>query len=282
MSIRIVTDSTCDLTQEDRARLNVTVVPLHVHFGEKSYIDDGVQLPPGQFFEKLQNSQVLPTTSQVTPQAFVEVFREHLEAGDDVVGIFISSGISGTYQSAVIAKEELDNDKLSVIDSQGATVGLALLVAEAAKLRDAGLSAAEIVERITALKEKVRFYAILNTLKYLKKGGRISGTSAVIGGILGIKPIITMTEGKIETAGKERGMASAIGTVLDKTLADPPDFSYPVAFTHTCVPDELAKMKALYMDTLKTKDSITCNIGPVIGTYAGTGALGFAYVAKNA
>ena len=280
MAVRIVTDSTCDLSFEDRNRLGVYIVPLTVHFSDRVYLDDGIELKTEDFFDRLESSKKLPTTSQPSPQKFVDEFHRGLDAGDEIVGIFISSEISGTYQSAVIAKEELSSDKIIVVDSRSATMGLALLLSEAAKKRDEGFSAKQIAEHILVLSKKVRFMAILNTLKYLQKGGRISVSSALIGGIFDIKPIAAVVDGTVKSIGKARGLTAAMAAVLKKALAELPDLSYDVVLAHSCAHDLLEKFIGVLKEPLGLKNWMTCNIGSVIGTYSGKGAVGLAYIAK--
>ena len=279
IAIRIVTDSTCDLSPEDQIRLDVQVIPLTVHFSGVSYLD-GIELTKENFYHKLETNEKLPTTSQISPQTFTDAFEKHLEAGDEVVGIFISGEISGTYDSSCIAKKMLNSDKLFMIDSRSATMGLALLVSEAAKKRDAGCTANEIAEHITGLTKKIRFLAAVNTLKYLRKGGRISAASAMVGEVLGVKPIVTIQDGSIHSIGKARGMNAALKSILDRASKDFPDLRYEVAFAHSLVPDLAQKAIEMFKEPLQLTDWITCSIGSVIGTYSGKGAIGFAYIAQ--
>ena len=279
MAIRIVTDSTCDISAEDRKELDIHVVPLSVHFDDESYLD-GVNITNQEFYEKLENSKNLPTTSQVSPGDFRDVFVRYLDAGDEVVGIFISGEISGTYQSAVIAKEMVGSDNVFIVDSRVASMGLALLVAEAVKYRDAGHTAAEITAHVKKLTKKVRFIAAINTLKYLRKGGRIKATTAVVGELMGIKPIVGMVNGSILLMDKAKGMSAAVKAMLKHVTADLPDLRYPVVFAHSEAPELLQKTMELFKDALKFKDRMVCNIGSVIGTYAGKGGIGFSYIAE--
>ena len=255
------------------------MIPLTVQFSGVSYLD-GIELSNADFYEKLEHCDKLPTTSQVSPQTFTEAFEKHLNAGDEVVGIFISSKISGTYDSSCIAKKTLDSDKLFMVDSLSATMGLALLVSEAAKKRDAGFTAKEIADHVTALTQKLRFLAAVNTLKYLRKGGRISAASAVVGEVLGVKPIVTILDGSIHSIGKARGMNAALKSILERVLNDMPDLQYEVAFANSCIPELAEKALELFKDPLQLTQWINCNIGSVIGTYSGKGAVGFAYIAK--
>lgn len=280
IAIRIFTDSTNDLDKADLKRLKIESLPLTVHFSHADYLD-GVDITNEQFYDYLDKSEELPTTSQVPPQRFTEAFKACLDAGDEVVGIFISGQISGTYQSACIAKETLKSNHIHIVDSRSATMSLALLVSEAAKHRDAGFSAAEIAEHVRTLSHKVRFLAAVNSLKYLRKGGRISATTAVIGEVLGIKPIVTIIDGTVQSIGKARGMQAALKEILRKAMEDLPDLRYGVVFAHSCAPELVQKAAACLKGPLKLTSWLTCSIGSVIGTYSGKGAVGFAYIAKS-
>jgi DegV family protein with EDD domain len=244
-----------------------------------SYLD-GIEITNEQFYEKLEQSEMLPTTSQVPPEVFADAFKKHLDAGDEVVGIFISSEISGTYNSACIAKEMLVSERLFIVDSRSATMSLALLVSEAVKCREKGLSADQIAKHITSLAKKVRFLAAINTLKYLRKGGRVSATTAVIGEVLGMKPIVSMVDGTVQSVAKARGTTAAIEKLLQMILADLPDSRYGVAFCHSLAPDLLDKVTERLKEPLKLTDWLTCSISSVIGTYSGKGVVGFAYIAQ--
>ena len=279
IAIQIITDSTCDLSREDQERFGIHVVPLTVHFSGVSYLD-GIDLTSEQFYEKLETSEKLPTTSQVTPETFTDVFRKHLGAGDEIVGIFVSGAISGTYNSACMAREALASDRLHIVDSRSATMSLALLVSEAVKHRDEGFTAAEVAAHVTALTKKVRFLAAANTLKYIRKGGRISATTVVIGEALGIKPIIAIIDGAAQAIDRARGMKTAVKTILKHALADLPDLRYGVAFAHSCAPEILEKAIACLREPLELTHWLAVNIGSVIGTYAGKGIVGFAYIAR--
>jgi len=279
IAIRIFADSTCDLSPEDQERLDIITVPLIVDFSGTSYLD-GIEITNEQFYEKLENCAELPTTSQISPQRFINAFKKYLDAGDEIVGIFISSEISGTYNSACIAKKMLESENLHIVDSRSATMSLALILSEAAKRREEGFSAKEIVEHVTMLSKKVRFFAAINTLKYLRKGGRISVTSAIVGELLGMKPIVSINNGAIHSVGKAKGLPEAIKEILQKVMADLPDLRYGVAFAHSCSLELVEKAIELMKGPLQFVDWLTCNIGSVIGTYVGRGGIGFAYIAQ--
>jgi len=279
MAIRIITDSTCDIARENQERMKIKVVPLTVNFSDASY-SDGVDITNEQFFEKLDTCKSLPTTSQVTPQAFVDVFQECLDDGDDVVGIFLSGDISGTFQAACMAKETLGSDKIHVVDSRNATLALALIVSEAVKSREAGSSAIEIAEMVKLLTPKVRLMAMMGTLKFLHKGGRLSLAQTVIGEALGVKPLASIIDGKVTAIGKARGIPAAFKLILQKIKDDLPDKRYGYTFAHACVPDLVEKLIDYLREPLQLTEWLSCNIGSIIGTHTGKGAVGFAYVAK--
>lgn len=272
MSVKIIIDSTADISVEEAQRAGIQIVPLTVHFGEEQYIDK-FTITNEEFYHKLNNSTTMPTTTQVSPQAFLEVYAEHPD--DDIVGIFISSKLSGTYQSAVIAKEECGRENIYPIDSATVTAGAALLVREAVRLRDEGLSGKEIHEKISALTKKVEMLAVFDTMKYLVKGGRISSTKGVLGLVLGIKPVILVKDGVLTPIGKERGMKKACDFVI-QGIRELPDFDkdMPIAYSHSFNEKDLAYLK----DALG--DGEVLEMGSVVGTHAGPSAVIVAYFRK--
>ncbi len=280
MSVRIITDSTCDVSAEILPRL--TVVPLTVHFGDTEYID-GVTITKRQFYEKLIESDELPRTSQATPGAFGEVFARVAEAGDTAVVLTISEKLSGTYQSAVIAAEYYPGT-IYVVDTKTACIGSGILAELALRLADAGLSAEEVAGEITRERENVSVIAMLDTLEYLKKGGRISKVTAFAGGILSIKPVIRVRDGEIEILGKARGSKQGNNLLvkeIEKTGGV--DFSKPVLLGYSGLNDDLlqkyiADSRALWEES-PTPLHIT-DISSAIGTHAGPGAIAAAFFHK--
>ncbi len=277
--IRIITDSTCDLSPARQKELGVEVAPLSVHFGEETY-RDGVDLTNEAFYNKLRAAEELPKTSQVNPDEFALRFRGHVDNGDEVVGIFISSLLSGTYQSAAIAADMVDEDKVHVVDSGTVTFALGLLVEQAAKLRDAGLGGKEIADRVEKLSKRLRFYAVVETLKYLKMGGRISAATAMVGGMLGITPILNIRDGVVEAAGKSRGRKGAYQWMEKKVAEEPMDLDLPVAFGHSDAPAAMAECEGYFMERIAGMDVRESDIGSVVGTHAGPGCAGIAYFVK--
>lgn len=279
--IRIITDSTCDLSAERAKELGVDVMPLTVQFGQESY-RDGVDLTSEAFYEKLALVTELPRTSQINPDRFVARFREYIEQGDEIVGIFISSELSGTYQSACVARDALKTDQIYLVDSRTVTIGLGLLVEEICIMRDEGLPAAEIAARARDLTHRSRVLAVVDTLKYLKMGGRISATVAVVGGLLGIAPIIAVQGRNVESVAKARGRKAAFQWIADEMKNTPLDPGHGVMFGHTNAPAVLDECRAFF-DTLTAPARYrrASDIGSVVGTHVGPGAAGFAFISEK-
>lgn len=281
MSVKIIVDSTADVTPQVRSR--VGIVHLSIHFGEEEYIDR-ITIDSRTFYEKLIESDVLPTTSQATPFAFEEAFAEAVAAGCEVVCITCSSRLSGTYQSAVIAAEEFPG-KIHVVDSQTIALGSAILTEYALDLVDAGLGAEEIAWRLMQKREKIRLLAMLDTLEYLKKGGRISSAVALAGGLLNIKPVVCIENGEIHMLGKARGSRQANNLLVQEIgKAGGVDFGKPVLLGYTGLSDTLLQKyirdsAALWEGQL---EKLHCEVvGSVVGTHAGPGAVAVAFFAKD-
>lgn len=277
MGIQIVIDSTTDLPAQ--AAEQVKIVPLTIHFGEQQYVS-GVDIDARSFYEKLVESDVLPTTSQPTPAAFADVFQAAVEAGDEVVCITISSKLSGTFQSASIAAMDFPG-KVFVVDSRTVTLGCGILTQYALDLAKQDISARELAQRVEKKREKVRLLALLDTLEYLKKGGRISATVAFAGGLLNIKPVICVAEGEVKLLGKARGFRQGSNLLVQQIeKAGGVDFDLPVLLGYTGLSDAMLKK---YMEDSAQLwqgrvDSLPVSIvGSVVGTHAGPGAVAVAF-----
>lgn len=279
MAVRIITDSTSDISLDRQEELGIEIVPLTVRFGGEDYLD-GVTLTKQEFYEKLKNSTELPTTSQVNPETFVRVFEKY-NGGDEIVGIFISGKLSGTCQSAVIAKQILGRENIHIVDSLNVTFALGLLVYEAVRLRDEGLNAQEICARLRDLMGRLRFYAMLDTLKYLKMGGRLSASSALLGTMLRIKPIITLKDGLVEVCDKKQGQRAAMEEIAQKVRDDPPAEGHVVAFGDSVSPEMTGMLKELLADDIDLSSAVTLELGAVVGTHGGPGCAGIAYIARD-
>ena len=277
MPVRIIVDSTADMIPQVAQK--VTIVPLTIHFGEKEYID-GVTINSKQFYEMLVESDELPTTSQATPYAFSEKFEEAVAAGFDVVCVTCSSKLSGTYQSATIAAEEYPG-RVFVVDSQTIALGSSILIQYALELAEQGMGAEEIAWKLMQKREKVRLIAMLDTLEYLKKGGRISKTVAFAGGLLNIKPVIAIEDGEIKMLGKARGSKQGNNLLVQEiTKAGGVDFNKPILLGYTGLSDTLlqkyiadsSQLWAGYREELPIRV-----VGSVVGTHAGPGAVAVAF-----
>lgn len=280
MSVKIIVDSSADVTEEIRERL--TFVPLTVRFGQEEFIDS-VTINHKQFYEKLIESDELPTTSQASPAMFEEIFEKTVSNGDSAVVITLSSKLSGTYQSAVIAAMDFE-DSVFVVDSKNVAIGSGILAELALQLVDEGKTASQIAEIITKERENVKLIAMLDTLEYLKKGGRISKTVAFAGGLLSIKPVATITDGEVEIIGKARGSKQAnnfLVTEIEKSGGV--DFSKPLLLGYTGLSDILLQKyiedsKTLWQDSA---ENLKCTaVGSIIGTHAGPGAVAVAFFKK--
>lgn len=280
MSVRIIADSTADVDVSVKNR--ITVVPLTVHFGDEEYID-GVTITHKEFYEKLIESDVLPSTSQATPAVFTEVFEKVAEAGDTAVVLTIASKLSGTYQSAVIAAEE-HPDRIFVVDTQTVAIGSGILVELALRLADSGMEAQEIAQRLERERENVRLVALLDTLEYLKRGGRISKAVAFAGGILSIKPVICVEDGEIKMLGKARGSKQGNNLLVSEIQkAGGVDFDKPILLGYTGLDDILLQKYMTDSKTLweeGTDELHYTGIGSVVGTHAGPGAIAAAFFKK--
>lgn len=279
MNVRIITDSTADLIPSVKQRL--TVVPLTVHFGDEEYID-GVTITHKRFYEKLVESDVLPHTSQATPDAFCQVFDEVKVAGESAVVLTLSSNLSGTYQSAMIAAADYEN--IYVVDSGSAAIGSGILAELALRLVDIGMSARQIAETLEEEKKKLCVIAMVDTLEYLKRGGRISKTLAFAGGILNIKPVLSISDGEILMLGKARGSRQGNNLLVQEIeKSGGVDFSKPLLLGYTGLSDALLQKYIQDSEALwvhETRELHTTIIGSVIGTHAGPGAVAVAFFKK--
>lgn len=278
--VRIIVDSTADVTPEVEKR--VDIVPLTIHFGEEHFVD-GVDIDRAAFYEKLLSSDVLPSTSQATPFAFSETYQKAVDAGEDVVVITISALLSGTYQSAVIAAEDFPG-RVHVVDSKNVALGSAVLADYALQLADQGLDAAAIAEKLTAERENVHLIALLDTLEYLKRGGRISKTVALAGGLLSIKPAISLDGGEVKLIGTARGAKQGTALMDQKILAAGDiDFTRPVLMGYTGKGEgQLSKYMAESALLQGHGDLPVTLVSGVVGTHAGPGVCAIGFFQKTA
>lgn len=275
--VNIIVDSTADITEDVKERL--TVVPLTLRFGDEEYIE-GVTIQKKEFYQKLIESDVLPKTSQAVPADFSDIFEKIAAAGESAVVITLSSKLSGTWQSAMIAAREYE-DSVYVVDSRNVAIGTAILAKLALRLVDEGMGAREIAERLEKEREKICLIAMLDTLEYLKKGGRISAAAAFAGGVLSIKPVVCIRDGEIVILGKARGSKQGNNLLVSEIRKTGGiDFTKPILLGYTGLDDTLLQKytedsKALWEEGISSLE--TTMIGSVIGTHAGPGAVAVAF-----
>ena len=275
--VNIIVDSTADITEDVKERL--TVVPLTLRFGDEEYIE-GVTIQKKEFYQKLIESDVLPKTSQAVPADFSDIFEKIAAAGESAVVITLSSKLSGTWQSAMIAAREYE-DSVYVVDSRNVAIGAAILAKLALRLVDEGMGVREIAERLEKEREKICLIAMLDTLEYLKKGGRISAAAAFAGGVLSIKPVVCIRDGEIVILGKARGSKQGNNLLVSEIRKTGGiDFTKPILLGYTGLDDTLLQKyiedsKALWEEGISSLE--TTMIGSVIGTHAGPGAVAVAF-----
>ena len=276
MSIKIIADSTADLTSALKAQ--VSIVPLSIHFGEEEFLD-GVTITHEQFYQRLTNSKELPRTSQPSPEAFVHAYEQATADGSDAIVLTVSATLSGTYQSACIAAEDFPG--VYVVDSGTVAIGTGILAQLALQLVQEGLPTAEVVRRLEQEKGRVDVIAMVDTLEYLHKGGRLSKTAAIAGGLLNIKPILTIHDGQITVLGKARGIKQGYSLLNDKLIAfGGADPSCPMLLGYTGADNSLLERYIQENSDLWPESTPRTIIGSVIGTHAGPGALAAAFFKK--
>lgn len=282
MSVHIITDSGSDII--DNTREDLTVLPITIRFDDGSEYKDGENITHEEFYERLIESESLPTTSQVTPFVFEETYKKILETGDEILVITISSKLSGTYQSACIAASDY-KDKVTVVDSLSVAVGTRALVDMALALKDEGKSAKEIADILNIERNNLQVVAVLDTLEYLKKGGRISSAVAFAGGVLAVKPVVGVQDGVVAMYGKARGSKNAGNALVTQINAcGGIDFSKPYRVGYTGISDAL--LKKYIKDSAPMWDKYVddipyASIGCAIGTHVGPGAAAAAFFPKH-
>lgn len=284
MPVRIITDSASDLTQEDIAALGnprLTVLPLSVTFGETTYLD-GVNLNHRRFYELLVEGDDLPMTGQVNPYAFEEAISEARNAGEEVVVITLSSKLSGTNGSALTAAANFD-EGVYVVDSKSVTVGERILVDYALRLVGEGLGAADIACALEQAREDIHVVGLLDTLEFLRRGGRIPASAAALGKLLSIKPVITITDGVVELLGKARGSKNGRNLLTQQVeAAGGIDFSMPIELAYAGLDDALLRKyvedsRHIWEGHVELDNLSVHTVGATIGTHVGPGAIALAF-----
>ena len=275
--IKIITDSTADLSQELYDKYDIEVLPLLINFGDDSYLD-GVEINPEEVFRRIEKDNVLPTTAQVIPTRFEETYKKYLDEGYKIISIHMSSAMSGTYQSACIAKNSLESDNIVVIDSQKVTSALGILVLKAAKLREKGLSLNEIEREINKCRDKVKASIVFESLEYLVRGGRISKTAGVIGGMLGIKVLLEIKDGLMAVKEKIRGNKKAIKRMISDLESVELDPELPVLLIDV----QNIEIKQALRDYLNENNInyIECPVGSTVSIHSGPQCCALVFLTK--
>lgn len=276
--IKIITDSSADLPKEILDRLNVSVLPLLINFGEESYLD-GIEITLDKLFEKIDGGEVFPNTAQVTPIRFEEAYRQYLNDGYKIISIHLSSNMSGTYQSACLAKNNIGSEDIYIIDSQTVTSGLALLVYRAAKLRDEGKDIEYIINEVEERKNHIKSSLSFDSLDNLVKGGRISKTVGVVTGMLGIKLILEVKDGIMAVKDKVRGGKKAAKKIIDDIEAFGIEEGMPVLLINVDM-DEVNKPIKDYLIE-NNIEFINTKVGCTVGIHSGNHATGVFFFSKK-
>lgn len=281
MAVRIITDSGFDVPDASDARL--TVLPLSITFGDTTYAD-GVDLTNDRFFELLIESDELPKTSQATPYAYTQIFEQVRAAGDEAVVITLSSGLSGTYQSALTAAA--DYPEVHVVDSKSVTIAQGILVQYALRLVDEGHTAAEVTSMVESARERLVLLALLDTLEYLKRGGRIPKSVGTIGELLSIKPVVGVRDGEVVMLGKARGSKNGRNLLHQEVEKNGIDFTMPVLIGYSGLSDKLLRKylednRAIWEDKVAEEDLPITSVGATVGTHVGPNAIALAFFRRE-
>lgn len=274
--IKILVDSSADCNLQDE--IIDLMVPISVNIDGKEY-QSGIDLTSDKFYELLQSAKDFPRTSQPSPQAFIEIFEQAKNDGDQLIYLCLSSRLSGTYQGALIAKEMVDYDNIYIIDTLGVTHIIGVLAAFARSLINEGFKAGEIVDKCEELKGKIKLYAGVDTLEYLYKGGRLSRASAAVGELTGIKPIITVSDGRVEVVAKALGKARAMNTLLEKIKSHKINTDFPVYSLYTYGTENIEALEEkLKQNGYNIADRL--QVGSTIGAHVGPGVYAVMFVEK--
>ena len=275
--IKIITDSTLDLPSDIVKEKDIEVLPLLINFGEESYLD-GVEINTKEMLDRIERENVLPTTAQVTPNRFEEVFKKYLDEGYKIVTLVLSSEMSGTYQSACIAKDMLDSDDIVVIDSRNVTSGLGVLVLKACEFRDNGDNIFEIEEKIKNIIPKVKSSLSFESLENLVRGGRLSKTAGAIGSVLGLRLILEVKDGQMAVKDKVRGSKKALKKVISDFENGNVDTNSPIVLLEILNEEIYSGLKKYFEEN--NINYIDAKVGCTVGIHSGTRACGIFFVEK--
>lgn len=275
--IRLLVDSSADFSKAEIAKKELLLVPLQVTIKDKNYLD-GIDIFANDFYEKMIDSNDFFKTSQPSPQQFLEHFQKAKENDDTLICVLISSALSGTIQSAILAKNIVEYEKIYIVDALSTTVGIHVMIDKAIELIKGGKEAEEVVEYLENMRSHIKIFAAVDTLEYLCRGGRVSKTAAAIGEMANIKPIITVNlDGKVDVVGKRLGINKSISYIWNKTEEFKVDKNYPIYSLFTYGTENCGKLEARF-EKNGINVSRRLQIGPTIGTHVGPGAFGICFV----
>jgi DegV family protein with EDD domain len=273
--VRIVTDSTADLTPEQQRAAGITVVPLNVHFGDEVFRDH-VDLSTDEFFRRLKASPQLPHTSQPSVGAFEEAYRSLRQGGDEIVSVHLSSKVSGTYNSALMAAQSVGEGKIDVVDSLSTSMALGFIALEGAKLARAGRDRRAVAECLRGLVPRARVICVVDTLTYLERGGRIGKARALLGSLLNVKPILQLKDGEVVPLGRARGRPQALNRLVE--LLERDGKVSQLAIMHGAAQTDAEQLRERVASSYPGVDIQLTEIGAVLGTHTGPGVIGFTYL----
>jgi len=281
-TVRIMSDSTCDLSSELIEKHGIVIVPLYVVFEEKAY-KDGIEMSTEELYKKVEELDTLPKTSAPSPADFQNIFRQYIEKGEDIVYIGLSSEMSSTMQNAMIAAQEFPEGRIELVDSRNLSTGIGLLVVKAAEYAEQGMSASEIAARVRELVPRVRTRFIINTLDYLYKGGRCNALESFIGNLFKIKPVVTVKDGKMILEEKIRGKwEKARSNMLENALSDKGNMLDDRIFvTHSMAPKDAALLRESLLKEIPEAEILMTDAGCVISSHCGAGTVGILYIKKE-
>jgi len=273
--VRIVTDSTADLTPEQQRAAGIIVVPLNVHFGDEVFRDH-VDLSTDEFFRRLKASPQLPRTSQPSVGAFEEAYRSLRQGGDEIVSVHLSSKVSGTYNSALMAAQSVGEGKIDVVDSLSTSMALGFIALEGAKLARAGRDRQAVADCLRGLVPKARVICVVDTLTYLERGGRIGKARALLGSLLNVKPILQLKDGEVVPLGRARGRPQALNRLVE--LLERDGKVSQLAIMHGAAQTDAEQLRERVASSYPGVDIQLTEIGAVLGTHTGPGVIGFTYL----
>lgn len=269
--VQVVTDSTADIPDAEVSRYHISVVPLRVQFGDETFLDR-VEISADEFVERLRGSSKLPTTSQPPVAAYESAFQQAIHQDVDVVCVCLTAGLSGTYNAARLAAESVDSDRITVIDSLSASMATGWCAIAAAKAAAAGASRQEVVDAAESARGRYQLYAALDTLEYLHKGGRIGRAQQLVGSMLSMKPIVAIEEGEVRPVERVRTWSKALDRMV--ALATAQGTLESLAVLHVGNSDDAERVADQLRDLVGDGEIIIGDIGPVVATYSGPGAIG--------